>query len=66
MELAAQLPEAAIEILDVERERPRQSHEREEVAVAADRQNAAAIGAEVLVDRSTRTAAAAFECGNRT
>src|SRR5262245_35075456 len=61
MKLAAQLAEAPLEIGRLDRQLPRQTEEREVVAMTAQRENAAALRTEVLVDRSPRAAAAALE-----
>src|SRR5690348_4616278 len=51
----------ALEIPRIDQQLPRQAEEREVVAVASEREDATALGAEVLIDRSTRAAIAAFE-----
>jgi len=65
MKLAAQLAKALLEILRVDGEPPRQAEEREVVAVPAQREEAAALRAEVLINGSTRAAVAALEDGKR-
>src|SRR5688572_16531530 len=59
MELATELAEPALEILRVNGELARQPEEREVVAVSPEGENAAAVRAEVLVDRSAGATAAA-------
>src|SRR5688572_2259722 len=65
MKLAAQVAKAALEVLRVDPEAARQAKEREEVPEAAERQNAIALRAEMLVDRGASAAVAALErrCG---
>ena len=61
MKLTAQIAEAPLEVRRRDRQLARQAEEREVVAVPAQRQDAAALRAEVLVDRSAGAAAAALE-----
>ena len=61
MKLAAQFTKAPLEIARVDDQLSRQTEKRKIVAVAAEREDAAALRAEVLVDGSTRAAAAALE-----
>ena len=61
MELATQLTKPALEILSGDRQLARQSEKREVVAVAAERQDAAAVRAEVFVNRRAGATGAAFQ-----
>jgi hypothetical protein len=65
MELPAQLAKASLELVLRNRQLPRQAEEGEIVAVPAERQDATALRAEVLVNRSTGAAASAFQCRDR-
>src|SRR6187399_2998595 len=66
VELAAQVAEAAIEILAVDFEPPRQTEEGEIVALPVERLDPAALRAEVLVYRHAAAAVAALWRRNRT
>src|SRR5207247_9488761 len=63
MKLAAQLAEAPLEIAGVDDKTARQTEKRKVVAVASEREDAAALRAEVLVDGSARAAVAALNGG---
>ena len=64
MKLPLKLRQALLELGLLNRQLPRQTEEREVVAVTAKRQDAAALRAEVLVHRSPSAAAAALERRN--
>jgi len=61
MKLAAQVAEPALEIVGVDDELARQAEKREVIAVAPEREDAAALRAEMVVDRRARAAVTTFE-----
>jgi len=66
MELAAQLPEPLIEVRQVDGQLPRQFEEAEVVAVARERHDPVALGAEVRGRRRSGAAMPARLKGERT
>src|SRR5688572_16956651 len=64
MKLAAQIPEPALEVLQVERQPPLHAEELEIVAVAPERQDAVALRAEMVVHGRAGAAVAALERGH--
>ncbi len=66
VKLPTELPESSLEITKVNPQTPRQSEEREVVSMTTEREDSAALPAEVLVDRRTRAAIATLERRYRT
>src|SRR4030095_17152760 len=65
MKLTAQVAKAPLQLRLVDDETPRPPQEREVIAVPPERENPAALRAEMLVHRGAGAAIPAFECRDR-